>query len=233
LIDNNYIFDEIENEDGGVLGDEHRLFEELKSFETNSEDKADLPRIIAFGKKDNPINNFLPTLKLAADSLPNESDYLKSNFLYSEDGKCALKFTKKLDEEIHIRLISESEFDIDEVVLYSPELNRYFVSNVTGDFIVGQYSKFNPDELKLKALFPKDKITLLRQEEDITAISEPELNIKNRIADKFVYLNLECNKGYLLAVIISRSSKHIIKLENNIVEIPMLLIGEKSLIFLY
>ena len=112
-------------------------------------------------------------------------------------------------------------------------MNRYFVSNVTGDFIVGQYAKFNPEELNLKALFPKDKITLLRQDDVITAISDSELNITNRLTERFVYLNFECNKGYLLAVIISRSSKHIIKLENSVIEIPLLLIGEKSLIFLY
>ncbi|MCE1165043.1 MAG: hypothetical protein LWX07_06550 [Bacteroidetes bacterium] len=233
MIEDNYIFEELENQDSGVLGDEHSLFERLKSYEKDSENTDSGPHIIDFLKSEYPEREKLPALKLAAESSGSDSGNFKSEFLFSLDGKYALKFTKKLDEEIHIRLISESELNTDEVALYSSELNKYFVSNISGDFIIGQYSKFNPEELNFKALLPKTKLTLLNKEGSITVISDIGAHIENRQTDRFIYLNLENSADFLLAVILSGNSKHIIKIDKDIIEIPSLLITEKSYIFLY
>jgi len=237
LEDNNYIFDELKSEGKGIQGEENKLFRELLNFEKNERNKS-LPVL-------NSIINFFPAgsdfkenkqlpVKLAAQS-NSKSKLNKADFLVSEDGNFLIKISKKTGEEVHLSLISENDSNIEDAILFSQELNKYFISNLSNEYVIGQYSSFDLNALNFKAVFPFEKTVLAQKNNSYSTISlnnfsNPEIK---EITSSFILLNPKAERNIINAVLISSKSKDFLEIKNGLIEIPLILISEKAYILLY
>lgn len=220
--------------------EESKLYNELLDFEKELKVEKSLifKNIIEF-------SDFIPKtdievkkeLRFAADDISgrNISINRKSDFLLSEDGKFAIKYSKKLNEEIHLTILTESRFYNGEIILYSPSLDKYFVSNPEGDFVIGQYSTFDLKLFKFKALVPFDKIMIMFIKGRISVIpyngySRPEITENS---ETHLKINLNTSHKLNTTVLCTDKTKDLIAGEKNIVSIPKIVLSDKSILYIY
>jgi hypothetical protein len=240
----NYIFDELNEKvrkEKGIFKDEGELFREMLEFEKQRQEAhPPTPSPREGGKK---IIDFFPVadndharlpMKLAAESGIQETQQ-KSDFLLSGDGKFAIKYSQKENNEIHLMLLADAETNTDDVILYSPKLNKYFISNLDGDFVIGQYSVFDFSQFDFKAIMPLDKIVILKKDNSFSTFSQenstqPEIP---EIAAAFLRLKINAPNGFVIAVLSTSKTRDFLTVQNGIVEIPMMLIDDKGTILVY
>lgn len=235
--DKNYIFDELKSQGKSIRGEESKLFRELLDFEKKEKNKL-LPlinNIIDFYPVESGhLQNIHIPMKLAAQS-DSGTRLNKADFLISKDGKFVIKFSRKTDEEIHITLIAENDFNVEDAILFSPELNKYFVSNLSNEYIIGQYSSFDLSALNFKAILPFEKIMLssLNNSHSIISLTNYSTPVIEEITNSFILLNPNARKEFFNAVIISDKSKDFLEIKNGLIEIPLILVSQKMHILLY
>lgn len=240
MADKNHIFDEIS---GKGNEQENKLFRELLEFEKESAlaDKTLLPEknnIIEFLPQESEnIKRGKSLLKLAADSkgLTDEKTGKRSGFITSTDGKYAIKYSQKKDTEIHLTILTEQEHDTNDIILYSPELNKYFISNLEGDFIIGQYAVFDLNSFNFKAFLPLEKLVIIKDNKSYSIFSYNG-NSKQEILEQtksFIRLKIQSEKEIKIAAIQTVKTKDFVKMENGVIQIPLILLEDKSQILLY
>lgn len=235
--DKNYIYNELKGIGGEGLQSENNLFKELLEFEIQENRKV-LPsqnRVIEFHKFDESYdaNSQIP-MKLAAESGIGQKSS-KSEFLISGDGKYIIKYSKRSKEEMCLTLLSEDNFVVDDVILYSPELNRYFVSNASNDFIICQYSAISLDKITFNAILPFDEIDVIKKGNSYIALSLTGYSYPEISAIKSSCLILKPNISHVFrhAVLINNKSKDFLEINGLEIEIPLMLLSEKNRISLY
>jgi len=241
MVDKNKIFEDLNASIGdSIQKKEHLLFKELLKFEKSY--KKDLyPLVNNFiefvAAEPNFENEFKPALKLAADSSKFTDGMVskKSEFLLSRDGKYALKYLQKSKEEIQITLLTDSSMDTNEMLLYLPDIRKYYISNTYGDFLVTGYSSLRIGLMNFNAVLCFEKIIVTMEEKLFSIIScnnfsSPEIIESD---DTFIKLKINGIKEYSTAVLSNESNKDFINSVNGILEIPIMLLRKKSTILLY
>jgi len=236
LSEKNLILDDIKG--AGGLKQENELFKELLEFEKDVKKKVsnDKNKIIDFFPSAEETPQSIVPMRLAAESSESASAHQrKSDFLTSSDGKMAIKYIKKENEEIHITLLSDSEDEMQEVILHLPEIGKYFTSNLKGDFVIGQYSDFNFDKFHFKAVLPMGRIIILKNSDNFTAFSSDKLLIPEitGINNSFMFISINYDKDFSSAVLNTKKTKDFVKIENTVIELPLMLLEDKSSLLLY
>ncbi len=241
MIDKNKIFEDLNSLDGDdIQKKEHFLYEELLEFE-KSKKKDLLPLInnyIEFIPAEPNIEcDNKPVLKLAADSFASADEMVsrKSEFLLSKDGKFALKYLQKNNEEILITLLAEHNIDTSEILLYLPDLKKYYVSNTACDFSVTGYSTLNISTLNFKAVQYFAKFVISKEGDLYSMVSynnyaNPEIV---ESSDTFMKVRINSEKECSVAVLINDKNKDFVNFLNGILEIPIMLLSDKTVILLY
>jgi len=243
LAEKNHIFDELKGSDEN-LKHENELYKELIEFEKLNlrEQKENIPsqhsNIIDF----HPVakeskNQSAPPIRLAAESSDIEvsKSLSKSNFLLSSDGKYAIKYSVKHSNEIQLQLLSDSDINVTEAILYSPVINKHFVSAINGEFVVGQYSDFDLGSFDFKAIFPKEKILVLKQGDSFSVLSANNLKVPEvlEVTSSFLRIKVSLQADMNVVVLQTAKTKDFLKLENGIVEIPIILLEQRVTLFMY
>lgn len=241
MVDNNKIYEDLNASDGDdIQKNENLLFKELLEFEKLN--KRDLPLLvnnyIEFILVEQQIGySFEPSIKLAADSSVSADEKVskKSEFLLSRDGKYALKYIQKSKEEIFITLLTDNNLDTREMLLYLPDLKKYFVSNSTGDFTVAGYSSLNIGSLNFNAVVCFEKIIISKAGDLFSMVSynnyaSPEIIEKS---DIFIKVKVNSIKECSVAVLINELNKDFVNSVNGILEIPVMLLRDKTVVLLY
>lgn len=242
MTENNYIFRIIkgENVESRELKRQREEYLDFIKFaeEERNKDLAPVINVIEFKsyEADKTAGLKLP-VKYAADSGESTTDfaYKKSNFLTSNDGNFAIKYSKKINEEIHLTVLSDGEEYTGDIILYSEIIGKYFVSNMNGEFIIGQYFNFDLNKFNFKALIPFETVVLFSAENNFSAIPvnklvNPEVE---EITDINIRLKINSQKEFSNAVLKSRETKDFLKTDGIHVEIPRFLLVEKAELFLY
>jgi len=242
LTENNYIYKIIKGEDvgRGELKKQREEYLEFLNFREADSNKSLSPHhnVIEF-------TNFEPEksdgiklpMKYAADSGASPADiaFKKSKFLTSNDGNFAIKYSKKLNEEIHLTVLSDCDEYSGEIILYSGIIGKYFVSNINGDFIIGQYSNFDLCKFNFKAFTPFESIIIHSDGDNITAIPLNKLATPEIIEITDINIKLKVNTGAEIsnAVLKTTETKDFLKTDGIYIDIPRMLISDKAEIFLY
>lgn len=239
MAENNQIFEDLNGKGDKVFRAEHDLYKELLEFEKalEAEDKVVISRIIDF-YPDNKVNtrNKKTALRLAAESTDMKVSKLrnKSDFLVSSEGTYALKYSIVENEELQLNLLGESILDPEEFILYSVKLNKYFISNLKGDFLIGQYANFNMTDFDFKAISSIDKVILFRIDNNYTTLplgsASPEILT---VDDSFLRIKIHNVNDISTVVLATSKTKDFVKMNNRIIEIPIILLEDKSLLYLY
>lgn len=247
MSEENKIFDEINEKDG--LKKEQELFKELQKFEAStllsSDSGMNKINIIDFfpieeGEKQGEKRKY--PLKLAAESSkPNLRNL--SHFLISSDGKFAIKYIKRIDEEIHITILCDSDIDTDEILLYSAQLQKYFISNLKSDFVIGQYSSFNLNDFEFKAILPVEKLIIIKKDDFqpdkddkknlFSVLSYDNKSIPEVFEKSDTILKINTDKNFSIAVLQTGKTKDFVMVNKQQIEIPMMLLEQKSILLLY
>lgn len=238
--DKNYIFDELTGgKKEGIIG-ESNFYIEFLDFEKKLKVKKSLiiKNIIEFSDFTPKTDiEFEKGQRFAADDILERNIIInrKSDFLLSEDGRFAIKYSKKLNEEIHLTILTETKSYTGEIILYSPSLDKYFVSNSEGDFIIGQYSTLDLKLFKFRALVPFDKIMIIFIKGRISVIpyngySRPEITENS---ENHIRINLNISHELNTTVLCTDKTKDLIAAEKCIVSIPKIVLSDKSVLYIY
>jgi len=238
LENKSFILDELMGSKNGGMKSEADLFNELLKFEESvkKENRLQTKNVIEFNlTPSEPDIKLKEKVILAADDLTKIKSDRKSDFIMSQDGKFAIKYTKKLNEEIHLSILSETENLPGEVILYSPELKKYFSSNSSGEFIIGQYSNFDLKLFNFQAIFPFDKIMIIAGRGKFSAVSYNGYTKPKIIDSKDSHLNIIMNSDTVIktSLLLTDKTKDFTSLSENIVSVPKLILPEKSILYLY
>ncbi len=235
------VLDYINSLNGGKIGkSESNLYKELLEYEkSKSKHQQTLTEgSIEFICSDTrPDFGFSTVMRLAADSAFKTKEFAagKSDFLVSRDGKYALKYSNKSKDEIQITLLTESELNTADMLLYMSDLNKYYISNAEGDFMLSGYSALNISKLNFTAVNYFEKIVITKYNELYSALSyngyanSEIISISNAIIE----LRLNCVKAISAAVLFNDNSKDFVNLKNGAIELPVMLLSGKTQVLLY
>lgn len=234
----NKIFDDINNKNGKPFSEENELFEEFNKLNDPHSDNE--------LQNENRMIDFLPysgiennkgtkIVKLAADSGDKFSNKLLSQeFLISANGEIALKYKIVNMSVLQIVLLSSNIERSSELILYSRKLDKYFISNLNGDYIIGQYDQFKLTDFEFQAIMPFDKIKLIKVSSGINAFPTNDSKVLITYkSDQFTQLDIQTSSTTIVAIIITSKTKDSLKVSGNLVEIPNVLLENNSLIYLY
>lgn len=242
MTENNYIYKIIkgENIESGELKKQREEYLEFVNFLEAGKAKTLSPvnNVIEFTKyeEDKSVGVKLP-MKYAADSGESTTGlaFKKSNFIASTDGSFAIKYSKKINEEVHLTVLSDNDEYAGDIILYSEIIGKYFVSNMNGEFIIGQYFNFDLNKFNFKALIPFEIIVLLSEGNNLSAIpvnklANPEVE---EISDINIKLKINSRKEFSNAVLKSKETKDFLHTDGKYVDIPRMLLLEKAELYLY
>jgi hypothetical protein len=237
LAEKDKIYDDISKGGKGISGEEHKLFKELLEFEksqTKALEKHTSNIIEFFPSEINTSTKAKLPVKLAAES-SIEKHVQKSDFIVSDDGMFAIKLSKKETEEIHLSLLAEDEEAVMDALLYSPEFNKYFISNIKGEFVVGQYLGFDLNSFRFRAILPQEKIIIIRNETNFIVYSSGRFTNPEIISqtDSLLRIKLNTEKVFSAGVIQSETAKDFVKLTEDKIEIPLILLNGKNFVIMY
>lgn len=236
MAEKNYIFDDLKGD--GNSDQENELYKELLEFEKDTSDgvsKYNINILDFFAAEEKRSQAIIPMRLAAESSEPASPKQRKSNFLLSSDESHAIKIAKKENGDVHLTLLSNSENEAEEAVLYVSELDKYFISNLKGDFVIGQYSDFDLNKFHFKAVLPFSKIVILKTGNTFSVFSSDKLLTPEitGIKNSFVLLNINYGKDFSYAVLITKKTKDFMKIKNNVIELPLVLLDNKSSLLLY
>lgn len=239
MVDINKIFDDLSSEGNGIQKEENKLYKELIEFEkTLKNSSLEDCKYIEFLPVETEIKSFEKSAhKLAADSTGSVSELssIKSKFLLSKDGKYAIKYSQKSKDEIIVTLMSDSGMDTGDMLLYLPDLKKYYVSNSYGDFHISGYSSLNIQSLNFQAVNYFEKIIINKLENSFAVLSyygycSPEIVSNN---ESFLKIKLNCSKDFAISVLSNELTQDFIGSSKGILDVPSLLLDKKSTILLY
>lgn len=236
MAEKNYIFDDLKGD--GNSDQENELYKELLEFEKDTSDgvsKYNINILDFFAVEEKTSQAIIPMRLAAESSEPVSPKQRKSNFLLSSDESLAIKIAKKENGDVNLTLLSNSENEAEEAVLYVSELDKYFISNLKGDFVIGQYSDFDLNKFHFKAVLPFSKIVILKTGNTFSVFSSDKLLTPEitGIKNPFMLLNINYGKDFSYAVLITKKTKDFMKIKNNVIELPLVLLDNKSSLLLY
>lgn len=234
------IFDDLIPNKNNIETDEQKLYKELLEFE-KSQKKESLPiqnRCFDFFVAEPQTNyNIRPDIRLAADSstIDSEVNFKESKFLITNDNRLALKYIQKSKDEIQITLLLDTNFDTNEMLLYLPDLKKYYISNISGDYIITGFPAVNIRDMKFQALQMFDKIIISNEENQLSILSynnfsNPEIIEKS---DTLIKIKLNSKTELKKAVLYNEGTKDFLDTDGKIIEIPILLLQKKSIVLLF
>lgn len=237
--DNNKILNDINNSGGEIEKEEHKLYEKFLEYRSKIKTKTDIAeaKIIEFTPLKNEEIDYEPDLrKYAAESAANgaNSGIIKSDFYISADNKYALKCISVSEDELCVSVLSESS-SIKEMLLFLPELNKFYLPNVNGEYIVSGASAKNLSKVNFKVYLHKEKIKIYENEKtyslfSVNNLSKPDITDKN---DSFLMIKLNAADDFSKAALMNDKVREFIKMENGFVHVPLLLLKENSVIILF
>ena len=237
--DNNKILNDINNSGGKIENKEHKLYKEFLDFHLKNKTKADISetKIIEFIPIKNEEVDYEPDLrKYAAESAANgaNSGIIQSDFYISADNKYALKCISVSEDELCVSVLSESS-SLKEMLLFLPELNKFYLPNANGEYIVAGASAKNLSKVNFKVYLHKEKIKIYENEKtyslfSVNNLSKPEVTDKN---DSFLIIKLNAADDFSKAALMNDKVREFIKMENGFVHVPLLLLKENSVIFIF
>ena len=121
------------------------------------------------------------------------------------------------------------------MLLFLPELNKYYLPNENGEYIVSGASAKNLAKLNFKVYLSKEKIKIYENKKSysllsVNNLSSPELSVKN---DSFLIIKLNKEDDFSAAAMINDKVREFVKMENGFVHIPLLFLQENSVIYLF
>ena len=237
--DNNKILNDINNSGGEIEKEEHKLYKEFLDFHSKYKTKADISKtkIIEFiPLKNEEIDYDSDLRKYAAESTADSSNFgtIQSYFYISAENKYALKCINISENELCVNILSE-EISTQEMLLFLPELNKYYLPNENGEYIVSGASAKNLAKLNFKVYLSKEKIKIYENKKSysllsVNNLSSPELSVKN---DSFLIIKLNKEDDFSAAAMINDKVREFVKMENGFVHIPLLFLQENSVIYLF
>ena len=236
MAENNKIFDDLNNLSSGIKN-ENQLFKEFLDYlESEKSDQSNCERKIIYfetnDRSDLPEVNE-PYKLAAADTDYKANTNQKSGFILSKDKSFALKYSYVENSDLQISLLTSDNIIEQNFILFSRKLDKYFISDKLGNFSIGKYENFNLKEFDFAAIEPIDKLQLLRISNEIIVISENKTNYLLQKNDNFLSLTPETRFKINSCVLITNKTKDTLNIKDSSVEIPNILLEDKSLLYLY
>lgn len=228
----------------GELGKEQDAYNEFVSGDWKSDEVNYKGKIITFLPEsfqgDMVEEGGASIVKMAADSASPDSYKKETYFYVSQDDSFALKIDETVTAEessLTAAIISETESDLSECVLYCPETNKYFLRNQGKDIILTGYKNFDYQRFTFKLMYPKAKIFFLTpKDSDIyTVLSEDAAFAVNTYSVEDGNINAELDNSENIKVITLKSEKCVdfINIQGNKITIPLILAGSKFELLIY
>jgi hypothetical protein len=228
----------------GELGKEQEAYREFINGDWRSEEDNCSGKIITFLPEnfqgDKIAEGSASIVKMAADSEDSGRYKNETYFYVSEDDTFALKIDETVTAEessLTAAVISETESDLSECVLYCPETNKYFLRSQGKDIILTGYKKFDYKKFSFKLIYPKAKIFFLTaKDSDVyTILSDDASFAVNNYALKEGNICAELDNSENIKVVTIKSEKCIdfINIQGGNITIPLILAGSKFELLIY
>ncbi len=237
--DKNKILNDINNSGGEIEKEEHKLYKKFLEYRSKIKTKTDIAgtKIIEFVPLKNEEIDFEPDLrKYAAESAAYgaNSGIIQSDFYISADNKFALKCISVSDDELCVSVLSESS-STKEMLLFLPELNKFYLPNVNGEYIVTGASAKNLSKINFKVYLHKEKINIYENEKiyslfSVNNLTKPDITDKN---DSFLKIKMNAADDFSTAALMNEKVREFIKMENGFIHVPLLFLKENSVIYLF
>ncbi len=237
--DKNEILNDINNSGGEIEKEEHKLYNKFLEFNSEFKTGPEIAETIIIDfipVKNEEIDYESDLRKYAADSSEGSANtgIIKSDFYMSSDNKFALKCISVSEDELCVNVLSESN-STKEMILFLPELNKFYLPNVNGEYIISGASAKNLSKLNFKVYLHKEKIKIYEIDISyslfsVNNLSKPDVSDKN---DSFLTIKLNASDNFSVAVLMNDKAREFINLENDFVHIPLLLLNENSVIYLF
>jgi hypothetical protein len=235
LAEEDKIFDDIHNQRSGITG-ENQMFKEFLDFFNSESGKNEIfeRKVIEFFPLNSASDEANTTLKLAAaDNDLNKPSSLSSGFLLSKDNTFALKYSYVNNSDLKVTLLTAENTIKQEFILYSAKLDKYFISDHQGAFSIGKYDNFRLDDFEFIAIEPRDKIRILKINNNINCLSSSNNEFNITQSKDFTFITPKSDNEIKLGVFITTKSKDSVNIKNGSIEIPNILLEDKSLLYLY
>lgn len=242
MAEKNKIFDDLKNLTSGI-NKENQLFKEFLNFlETEKSDQSNLDRKIIYFESDfySDIPEINEPYKLAAADTnqklhSNQKSHSNqmSGFLISKDKSFALKYSYVKNYDLQVSLLTSENIIEHNFILFSRKLDKYFISDKLGNFSIGKYENFNLSEFDFAAIEPFDILQLVRLNNETVVISEKKSDYNLLPNDNFLSLTPLAGLKINSCVLVTNKTKDTLNIKDGSVEIPIILLEDKSLLYLY
>lgn len=220
----------------GLIKQEIDLFAEF--IETLGKDEVTKvqPQIIDFNSlvlNDNMQKTDL--IKFAAQSQQIESKNIQSQFYISSNSDYAIKLDIRNNDQVYASVIADNSINITGSILYCKQLNKYYTSNIDSDFYIGTFDSFDISEFSFQLIYPLGTIRFQKTNDSfIPFIVNGQLQIKDTNQENnILFLKIETQSPVKAFVLNQKNYIDFIKFENNILEIPQLLLSIETILTLY
>lgn len=237
--DNNKILNDINNTGGEIEKEEHLLYKKFLKFRSKIKNNTEIAetKIIEFiPVKSEEVNYKSDLHKYAAETSAgsDNSGIIQSDFYISADNKYALKCISISDEELCVNILSETN-STRELLLFLPELNKYYLSDLNGEYIVSGVSAKNLSKLNFKVYLHKEKIKIYENGKSyslftVNNLFKPDVFEQN---ESFLIIKLNASEKYSKAALINDKVREFVNLKDDFVHIPLLLLNTNSVIYLF
>lgn len=232
----NKIFDDLNNSNLGI-NKEHQLFKEfLEYLNTEKSDKIHFERKIIYfnsGYRSEFSDTFESNKIAAADSNYQAEINHKGGFLLSKDKSFALKYSYIKNSDLQVSLLTSENLIEHNFILFSRKLDKFFISDKFGSFSIGKYENFNLSDFDFAAIEQIDKLQVLKINEEYIVNSGIRSEYNLKITDNFITLIPEPGFRINCCVLVTNKTKDTLNIKDGSVEIPKLLLEDKSLLYLY
>ncbi|MFA5012010.1 MAG: hypothetical protein WC644_08670 [Ignavibacteria bacterium] len=237
--DNNKILNDINNSGGEIAKEEHNIYKKFLEFRSKYKTENEIAdkKIIEFIPVKNEEVNYEPDLRLfAAESATgsHDSEMIQSNFYVSTDDKYALKCISIAEDELCVNILSDVN-STQEMILFLPELNKYYLPNVNGEYIISGASAKNLSKVNFKVFLYKEKIKISVSGKSYSLLSVNNLTRPDVIElnTSFLIIKLNGSKNFLKAVMMNDKTREFINYSDDLINVPLLLLDNNSVIYLF
>lgn len=237
--DNDKILNDINNSGGEIEKEEHLLYNKFLEYHSKSINKTAITetKIIEFIPVKNEEVVYEPDLRqYAAESEAGSanSGIIQSYFYISADDKYALKCISISGDEICVNVLSETSSN-EEMILFLPELNKYFLPNNNGDYIITGASAKNLNKINFKVYLIKEKIKIYEDNNSysffaVNNLCKPDISEKN---DSFIIIKLHSSELFSKAALINDKVREFLNMEDDLIQLPFLFLKNNSVIYLF
>lgn len=236
MAENNKIFDDLNNSNLGI-NKEHQLFKEfIEYLDLEKSSNRNYGRKIVYFESEynSGLSETYESFKIAAaDSNYQAEINHNGGFLLSKDKSFALKYSYVKNSDLRVTLLTSKKIIEYNFILYSRKLDKYFISDKFGSFSIGKYENFNLSDFGFAAIEPIDKLQIFRINDEYIVNSEIRSEYNIKIADNFISLLPESGVNINSCVLVTNKTKDTLNIRNGLVEIPKLLLEDKSFLYLY